>query len=259
MKSLYSRLNTEQFIIAGPCVLENEEMAFYLAEKLISVCEANKINFVFKASFDKANRTSIKSFRGLGLENGLRILQKIRKKFQIPIVTDVHETSQIEKVSEVVDIIQIPAFLCRQTDLLINSAMTQKIVNVKKGQFLSGKDMKFVCEKIESVSNEQILLTERGNSFGYKNLVVDFKNLIDMQNLGYPTIFDVTHSCKDRDYVLPLTKAAAGMGIKGFFYEIHENPSTALSDSESVISVAELLECVKGIQKVRSSFREITK
>ncbi|KAA3607040.1 MAG: 3-deoxy-8-phosphooctulonate synthase [Calditrichaeota bacterium] len=247
MNNLYQKIQKRAFCISGPCVIEDENMAIDLAGKLQKICNSLEITLIFKASFDKANRTSINSFRGLGIDKGLRVLQKIKEIYQLPIVTDIHETSQVKEVSEVVDVIQIPAFLCRQTDLLIASAQTGKIINIKKGQFLSGKDMKFACEKVLSVGNESIILTERGNTFGYNNLVVDFKNLVDMENLNFPVAFDATHSCKDKNYVLPFTKAAAGMGIKGFFFEVHQNPALALSDSDSMISIDEFTKCAQSI------------
>lgn len=257
--TLYDKIKTNTFLLSGPCVIENESMIMHLAEKIAAIAEELKFTYIFKASFDKANRTSVDSFRGPGIDEGLRILQKVKDTFGLPVVTDIHESSQAKAIGDVVDIIQIPAFLCRQTDLLIESAKTGKIVNVKKAQFLSGFDMKHAVGKLESTGNKQIILTERGTMFGYNNLVVDFRNIVDMKTFGYPVCMDVTHSLQrpgglggksggNREYATYITKAAAAVGADGFFFEVHENPDKALSDGPNMIPLNEfknlLEECV---------------
>jgi len=215
--------------------------------------------YIFKASFDKANRTSLNSFRGLGFEEGLRILEEVKKEFQLPITTDIHEPNQAQPVSEVVDILQIPAFLCRQTDLLIASAKTDKIVNIKKAQFLDGKDMIFPVQKVLESGNSKIMLTERGSMFGLGNLVVDFRQIIDMKEFGYPVIMDVTHSTQkpsalngasggDRKYAPHIAKLANAVGVNGFFFETHENPEEALSDGPNMIYLKDFREILESIR-----------
>ncbi len=244
--NLYEQIKKGTFLIAGPCVIESEEMIMRLAEKISKIAEELQITYIFKASFDKANRTSLESFRGDGMENGLKILQKVKNTFGLPVTTDIHESTQAEAIGAVVDVIQIPAFLCRQTDLLVASAKTGKIINVKKAQFLSGFDMKHVVKKIEGAGNKQIILTERGTMFGYNNLVVDFRNLVDMKTFGYPVCMDVTHSVQrpggldgksggNREYAPYMAKAAAAIGADGFFFEVHEDPDRALSDGPNMI------------------------
>jgi 2-dehydro-3-deoxyphosphooctonate aldolase (KDO 8-P synthase) len=247
--------------IGGPCVIETEELTFYICEELKKICEELKIPFIFKASYDKANRTSIKSYRGPGLKKGIEILKKIKVKYQVPITTDVHCTTQVKEVSEVVDIIQIPAFLSRQTDLLIEAGKTNKVVNVKKGQFLSPYEVKNIIEKIESTGNEKIMITERGTFFGYNNLVVDFKSLPIMRSFGYPVIFDATHSVQNpgglgnasggnREFVPYLAKSAIACGCDGIFMEVHPEPDKALSDGKNMIPLSYvkiLLEILKKI------------
>ena len=208
------------------------------------------ITILLKASFDKGNRSSIKSYRGLGMEKGLQILEKAKTQFQLPLVTDIHESYQAQICQQIIDVIQIPAFLCRQTDLLLAAAQTDRVVNIKKGQFLAGSEMINVVRKIETL-NDKLLLTERGNSFGYGNLVVDYRNLIEMQQFGYPVIFDATHSTQkpgalgtssggDRQYSLPLALAAAAIGVHGFFMEVHPEPENALSDKENCLKLSDL-------------------
>ena len=244
--NLYHEIKNNFFIIAGPCVIESKETCFMVAEHLKKICEKLKIPYIFKSSFDKANRSSIKSFRGLGIEKGLSILKEVKEKFNIPVTTDVHETWQVEKVAEIVDIIQIPAFLCRQTDLLLEAGKSDKIVNVKKAQFLSGYDMKNVIDKIVYTGNEKILLTERGNMFGYNNLVVDMRNIIIMKQYGFPVVFDATHSVQspgglgscsggNREFAIPLAKAAISTGCNGIFMEVHPEPDIALCDGPNSI------------------------
>ena len=233
-------------IIAGPCAAESQEILDETAKGLKEITKKLGINFIFKASFDKANRSSIYSYRGPGLEKGLEMLQAVKDKFDIPIVTDIHTPDQAEPVSEVVDILQIPAFLCRQTDLLVAAAKTGKIVNVKKGQFLAPEQMGNIVKKLEECRNNQILLTERGSSFGYNNLVVDYRGIPIMQSFGYPVVFDATHSVQlpgangtssggDRRYVPVLAKAAVAAGVNALFFEVHPDPEKAKSDGPNML------------------------
>lgn len=239
--------------IAGPCAIEDEATVMEAAETLKKVCGELSIPLIFKSSFDKANRSSIFSPRGVGLEEGLRILEKVRREFELPIVTDVHETVQCPAVGEVADMLQIPAFLARQTDLLIAAARTGKAVNVKKGQFMAPADMKNVVTKLREAGNEKILLCERGTSFGYQNLVVDFTGLAEMRKFGFPIVFDATHSVQkpggngtssggNREYVVPLMNAALAFGIDAVFAEVHPNPSRAISDAENQLKLSDIRE-----------------
>lgn len=236
--------------MAGPCIIEGEDMVLDLAENLKSICEGLGFTYIFKASFDKANRTSVEGYRGGGMETGLPILQKVRDTFGIPVVTDIHESYQAEIVAKHVDVLQIPAFLCRQTDLLIAAGKTGRIVNIKKAQFLSGVEMKHAVKKVESTGNKNILLTERGTMFGYNNLVVDYRNLVDMKQFGYPVVMDVTHSTQkpggldgksggNREYAPYLAAAAAAVGVQGFFFEVHRDPDKALSDGPNMIRLSD--------------------
>jgi len=238
-------------LIAGPCVIENEKMVFELAGEIKKITARLGVPFIFKASYDKANRTSIKSFRGPGLKKGLEILSRVKKKYRVPLLIDVHCTKDVFSVSRVADIIQIPAFLCRQTDLLLAAARTKKVVNIKKGQFLSPYDMKNVVEKVESAGNNNILLTERGTFFGYNNLVVDMRSIIVMKALGYPVVFDATHSVQlpgglghqtggQREFIVPLAKAAIAVGASALFTEVHPEPKKALSDGPNSIKLSKL-------------------
>lgn len=231
------------------------------AEQLEEVATKLNIPFIFKASYDKANRSSIHSFRGPGMENGLKVLAKVKETFDVPITSDVHEPAQAIVAAEVLDILQIPAFLCRQTDLLVAAANTGKIVNVKKGQFLAPWDMKNVVTKIREVGNEQILLTERGSTFGYNNLVVDMRSLITMKELGVPVVFDATHSVQipggngtttggKSEFVPYLSRAAAAVGISSIFMEVHPNPDEAMSDGPNMVKLAELEEVLKPIVEI---------
>lgn len=233
-------------IIAGPCAAESQEILDETAEGLKEITKKLGINFIFKSSFDKANRSSIYSYRGPGLEKGLEMLQAVKDKFDIPLVTDIHTPDQAEPVSKVVDVLQIPAFLCRQTDLLVAAAKTGKIVNVKKGQFLAPEQMGNVVKKLEECKNTQILLTERGSSFGYNNLVVDYRGIPIMQSFGYPVVFDATHSVQlpgaqgtssggDRRFVPTLAKAAVATGVNALFFEVHPDPDNAKSDGPNMI------------------------
>ncbi len=233
-------------IIAGPCAAESQEILDETAKGLKEITKKLDINFIFKSSFDKANRSSIYSYRGPGLDKGLEMLQSVKDKFDLPIVTDIHTPDQAEPVSKVVDILQIPAFLCRQTDLLVAAANTGKIVNVKKGQFLAPEQMSNIVKKLEECKNNQILLTERGSSFGYNNLVVDYRGIPIMQSFGYPVVFDATHSVQlpgangtssggDRRYVPVLAKAAVAAGVNALFFEVHPDPENAKSDGPNMI------------------------
>ena len=255
-------------LIAGPCAIEDETTVMTAAEGLKRVCEALEIPLVFKGSFDKANRSSIFSPRGVGLEEGLRILEKVKAELDLPVVTDVHETTQCPAVGQVVDLIQIPAFLARQTDLLVAAAKTGKAVNVKKGQFMAPDDMRNVAAKLTEAGNEKILLCERGTSFGYHSLVVDFTGLIEMRKIGFPIVFDATHSVQkpggngtssggNREYAAPLMNAALAVGVDAIFAEVHPDPSRAISDAENQIPLAEIRESLsraKEIDRVSRAF-----
>ena len=259
--NLYQNLSQNPFVIAGPCVIESENLVMQVAEKAKKIVENLGFFYVFKASFDKANRTSVSSFRGLGFEEGLRILEKVRKEMGVPVLTDFHESSQAKPVGEVVDILQIPAFLCRQTDMLVAAGETGKIVNIKKAQFASGKDMRYPCEKVQTTGNSQIILTERGNFYGNNDLVVDYRNLLDMQNFGYPLVMDMTHSVQkpsgaggksggNREYAPFLGYAAAAIGVRGFFIETHPEPEKALSDGANMIPLSELEKVLSRLKKL---------
>ena len=237
--------------ITGPCQLENRDHAMMMAEKISNLCAKNGAGYIFKASYDKANRSSISSARGIGMEEGLRILQDISREFNCPVITDVHEASQCQAASEAVDILQIPAFLCRQTDLLLAAGKTGKPINVKKGQFLAPWDMWNVAEKIASTGNHDILLCERGTSFGYNTLVNDFRGLQTMAETGYPVIFDATHSVQqpsgrgntsggERQFVAGLARAACAMGVSGVFIETHEDPDNAPCDGPNMIAIDQM-------------------
>jgi len=248
-------------LFAGPCVIESEENIMLIASAMKEICERLEIPYVFKASFDKANRTSISSYRGPGLEEGLRILQKVKDELGLPVITDIHEAWQAEPVSKVADYLQIPAFLCRQTDLLVAAAKTGKPVNVKKAQFLAPWDMKNVADKLKESNATEILLCERGTSFGYNNLVVDMTGLIEMKNLGYPVVFDATHSVQkpggkgnatggNREYVAPLAKAAIAVGADHLFMEIHPDPDNAKSDGPNMVKLSDMEELLVSLKKV---------
>lgn len=248
---------TERFtLIAGPCVIESEELVMEVAGKLKEITDRLGINFVFKSSFDKANRSSIHGYRGPGIEEGLRILKKVKDTYNVPVVTDVHEAWQCVKVAEVVDIIQIPAFLCRQTDLLIAAAETGLPVNVKKGQFLAPWDMKNVVTKMEESGNPNVMLCERGSTFGYNNMVVDMRSFLEMRQFGYPVVFDVTHAVQkpggngdstggNREYVYPLMRAGLAIGVDAVFAEVHPNPDCAKSDGPNMLRLDEVEEVLK--------------
>lgn len=248
-------------LIAGPCVIESEEMVMEIAGKVKEICDKLNINYVFKSSFDKANRSSIHSDRGPGIEKGLEILKKVKEKYNIPVITDVHEAWQCKKVAEVVDILQIPAFLCRQTDLLIAAAETGLPINIKKGQFLAPWDMKNVVNKMNEMGNENIMLCERGSTFGYNNMVVDMRAFLEMRKFGYPIVFDVTHAVQrpgglgtttggDREYVYPLMRAGLAIGIDAVFAEVHPDPNNAKSDGPNMLYLSDLEEILKVAVKI---------
>lgn len=248
-------------LIAGPCVIESEEQVLSIAAKMKDITEELGIPYTFKASFDKANRTSINSYRGPGIEEGLKILKKVKDTYNLPICTDIHESWQAEKVAEVVDIIQIPAFLCRQTDLLVAAAKTGKCVNVKKAQFLAAWDMKNCVEKVRESGNDNVMLCERGTSFGYNTLVVDMTGLRVMKDFNVPVIFDATHSVQkpggngtssggNRQYVEYLAKAALAVGVDGLFMETHPEPDNAKSDGPNMVPLSEMKDLLSKLQKV---------
>lgn len=248
------------FFIVGPCVIESQELLFEVAERLVSLKEKFQVEIIFKSSFDKANRTSIHSYRGPGLENGLRMLQNVKDKYGLSLTTDVHESYQAEALGQVIDIIQIPAFLCRQTDLLVESAKTGKIVNIKKAQFLSGQDMVFPVEKVREAGNDQVLLTERGNMYGYNNLAVDFRNIQDMKAHGVPVVMDCTHAVQrpggnngttggNREFVPMMAQAAKAFGANGYFMEAHPNPEEALSDGPNMLFLDDLETVISSLVK----------
>ncbi len=260
--------NKNFILIAGPCVIESESMVMSTAEKLKEITNRYNVDFYLKSSFDKANRTSISSFRGLGIDEGLRILKKVKVDLGLKIVTDIHLPDQAEKVAEIADIIQIPAFLCRQTDLLIAAARTGKIINVKKAQFLAPWDMRNVARKIEESGNKQIMLCERGSSFGYNTLVVDMTSLVEMKKIGYPVIYDATHSVQkpggegdatggNREYVKFLARAAAAVGVDGMFAEVHPDPDNALSDGANMIKLSDFESVLNEVLMVHSLVRQL--
>ena len=237
--------------IAGPCVIESAEVLETVAEELVRLNQKYHIDIIFKSSFDKANRTSIRSYRGPGLEKGLQMLADIHSKYQLRTLTDIHESYQAKPAGEVVDVLQIPAFLCRQTDLLVAAAKTGKIVNIKKAQFLSGLDMEYPVQKVRESGNEQVWLTERGNIYGYNNLVVDFRNIPDMKRFTDTVIMDCTHSVQrpgaaggktggNREYVPAMALAAKAFGANGFFFEVHPDPDHALSDGPNMLHLSDL-------------------
>jgi 2-dehydro-3-deoxyphosphooctonate aldolase (KDO 8-P synthase) len=229
------------FLIAGPCVIETERHTLMLAERLARIARALRIPYIFKASFDKANRTSLHSYRGPGLERGLQVLARVKREIGVPVLTDVHEAAQVAPAAEVCDVIQIPAFLCRQTDLLLEAGRSRAVVNIKKGQFLSPWDVRHVIEKVESQGNNRILVTERGSTFGYNNLVVDIRGLAIMKDFGFPVILDVTHALQlpggagdksggQPQFISTLARAGVAAGVDGVFMEVHNRPERALSD-----------------------------
>jgi 2-dehydro-3-deoxyphosphooctonate aldolase (KDO 8-P synthase) len=257
------------FLIAGPCVIESEDHAIRMAEIIKGVTRSLNFPFIFKASYDKANRTSVKSFRGPGLSEGLRILKKVKDEVHVPVLTDVHETADVAKVAQVADVLQIPAFLCRQTDLIMAAALTERAVNIKKGQFVSPWDMKHAIEKCRAAGNERVFLTERGSSFGYNNLVVDMRSLSIMRKFA-PVVFDATHSVQlpssshgDEDapavsggqpeFIPVLSRAAVAAGVDGVFMEVHDNPKAAKSDGANALESTKLRAVLKELLAVQKA------
>ncbi len=253
------------FVMAGPCVIEDPDRILKIGQEMKRICEKLGVTYIFKASYDKANRSSYKSFRGPGLTEGLKILKEIKKELQVPVISDVHSVEQIEPAAEVLDVLQIPAFLCRQTDLLEAAAKTGKCVSVKKGQFMAPSDMKNVLEKMSHLGNENLMLTERGFSLGYHNLVVDMRSFPIMRSFGYPVVFDATHSVQlpggagtsssgQRQYIGNLARAAAGAGIDGVFMEVHDNPAEALCDGPNMLYLSQ----VEAVLRDMIAINEIT-
>src|SRR3989338_5716752 len=254
-------------IIAGPCVIESRDLVFKTAEKLKTICEKLKLPFIFKSSYDKANRTSIKNFRGLGIEEGLNILSELKKELNIYVLSDVHEISEIDMAKEVLDIIQIPAFLCRQTNLIIEAAKTGRVVNVKKGQFLAPEDVLNIVEKAYSTGNKNILITERGTTFGYHNLVVDMRSFDIIHKFGIPIIFDSTHSVQlpggdgirssgQREFIPGLLRAAVACGCDGIFMETHPNPDLALSDGPNMVPLNRVEDLLRDALRIKEAIRK---
>jgi len=254
------------FFIAGPCVIESERHCLKMAERLAGIGRRLQIALIFKASYDKANRTSSSSFRGPGLQAGLRILEKVKAQTGLPVLSDVHEVCQVAAAAQVLDVLQIPAFLCRQTDLIQAAASSGRPVNLKKGQFLSPEEMRKVLEKALETGNRRILLTERGTFFGYHNLVVDFRSLVAMRSFGPPVVFDVTHSVQapggrgdasggDASFIPYLARAGAAAGVDGFFFEVHDHPEKALSDGPNALRLSRLPRLIEEILSIRDALR----
>jgi len=248
---LFDQMRQKPFFIIGPCVMENQDLLYKVAEKVAEIGQKHNVPVIFKSSFDKANRTSIHSYRGPGIKKGMEMLQLVKEKFNLPTTTDIHEPGQAAVAAEAVDILQIPAFLCRQTDLLVAAAQTGKIVNIKKAQFLSGQDMFYPAQKVVEAGNNQVILTERGNMYGYNNLAVDFRNIYDMKAFGYPVCMDCTHSVQrpggaggktggDRTFVPMMALAAKSFGANGYFMEAHPDPDNALSDGPNMVKLQDL-------------------
>lgn len=264
---LYRKLKDNSnnfFLMAGPCVIENEQMPFEICEKLKEICERLDIDLIFKASYRKANRSKIDSFSGIGDEKALKILGEIRKKYSLPVVTDIHSAEEAEMAAEYVDILQIPAFLCRQTDLLLAAAKTNKIINIKKGQFLSAQSMKHVADKVLSVGNEKIILTDRGTMFGYQDLIVDFRSIPIMQSFNLPVVMDITHSLQQPNQsegvsggmpqmISTIAKAAIAVGANGIFMETHPNPSQALSDGKNMLALDKVEALLEKLIKIKKA------
>ncbi len=254
-------------IIAGPCVIESKDLVFRTAEKLKKICEKLKLPFIFKSSYDKANRTSVDSFRGYGIEEGLNILSQVKREFDVLILSDVHEISEIKQVKDVLDIIQIPAFLCRQTNLIIEAAKTGKVLNIKKGQFLAPDEILNVVEKAYSVGNNNVLITERGTFFGYHNLVVDMRSFDIIHKFGIPVVFDSTHSVQlpggagtkssgQREFIPTLLKAAVAGGCDGLFMETHPDPDSALSDGPNMVPLDKVEDLLKDAIRIREAIKK---
>ena len=255
-------------ILSGPCVVESEAMCLAIAERMRDLCAARKLPFVFKASYRKANRSSGKSFAGLGMDEALAVLAKVKREIGVPVVTDVHEEAEVAAAAEVADVLQIPAFLCRQTGLLVAAARTGRAVNVKKGQFLAPADMRNAAEKITGAGNDRVLLTERGTTFGYGDLVVDMRGLVVMRELGWPVLYDATHSLQrpggtttggDRRFALPLVRAAVATGLDGLFFETHPDPERALSDAATQLPLDQAGAFLDEACRVRDAVAEVTR
>lgn len=255
--------NKKFVVIAGPCVIESKSLTLEIASFLKETLSGYPVEFIFKASFDKANRTSLSSFRGPGLAKGIKILEEVKKKLGLSILSDVHSPDQVRQVKDVLDVIQIPAFLCRQTDIIIEAAKSKKTVNIKKGQFISPSDVAYILKKVESTGNKNILITERGSCFGYNNLVVDFRSFLIMKKFGYPVIFDVTHSLQrpsarggisggDREFVLPMALASVACGVDGLFLEVHPKPKQSRSDKHTTYSLNKLGGLIKKVVALRA-------
>lgn len=252
------------FLLAGPCVIEDEKMPFLIAERISLICKKMNIPYVFKASYKKANRSKLNSFTGIGDKVGLKILHEIKNQYDIPVVTDVHTEEEAEKAAEYVDVLQIPAFLCRQTDLLVAAARTQRCVNIKKGQFLSPEAMRFAVEKVKNINNQDVMITERGTTFGYQDLVVDFRSIPIMQKCEVPVIMDVTHSLQQPnqsagvtggqpEMIETIAKAAVAVGVDGLFIETHPNPKQALSDGANMLELDLLEDLLEKLVRIRKS------
>ena len=256
-------------LISGPCVVENESITLMTAKQIKSITSKLGIPFIFKSSYKKANRTSINSFKGIGDSEAINILGKVKEKFGLSLLTDVHSVEEVSKVAATVDVLQIPAFLCRQTELLLAAGETGKVVNIKKGQFLAPQEMKHAIEKVESTGNKKIMLTERGTSFGYNNLVVDMRAIVIMKEFGYPVVMDATHSVQQPGsggktgghpkFIKPLAKAAAAIGIDALFLEVHPDPSKALSDSESQLPLSELEQLLIEVREIDTLIKKTKK
>ncbi len=253
--------------ILGPCVVESAQHALFMAQEINDICRHVGVEFVYKSSFDKANRSSIESYRGGGMEKGLEVLAQVKAEIGVPVITDIHETWQVEKVAQVADVLQIPAFLCRQTDLLVEAAKSGKAVNVKKGQFLSPWDAKNIVEKLQSAGCEKILLTERGTSFGYNNLVVDLRSFPVMRSFGVPVVFDVTHSLQlpgglgkatggQAEYIEPFARAGAACGVDAVFMEVHDDPKNAPSDGPNQLPLNRLEKLLFKLKQIHELIRE---
>ena len=259
------RIGGKPFVfIGGPCVIEGRDITLRTAETLKRLTTSLNIPFVFKCSYDKANRTSITSYRGLGIEEGLKVLEEVRETFDVPVLTDVHSVQEANMAAQAVDILQVPAFLSRQTDLLVACGATGRVVNVKKGQFLAPDDMRHAVEKIESTGNRSIMLTERGVSFGYHNLVTDFRSLPLLRGFGYPVVFDATHSVQlpgglggasggERQFIFPLARAAVAVGVDAIFMEVHEDPDRALCDGPNSLPLQGLADVLKTLKRIEDS------
>lgn len=265
--SLYEKLKDRKdgfFLMAGPCVIEDERMPFEIAERLVDITKRLGLEFIFKASYRKANRSRLDSFTGIGDEKGLKILGEIREKYNIPVVTDIHSTEEAERAARFVDVIQIPAFLCRQTDILVAAAKTGKVVNIKKGQFLSPEAMRFAMDKVADSGNEKIVLTDRGTMFGYHDLIVDFRSIPIMKSFGVPVVMDITHSLQQPnqssgvsggmpEMIASIAKAAIAVGADGIFMETHPDPKTAKSDGANMLPLSEVENLLSTLLKIRKA------